>query len=304
MVKDEAEFGAAEEPLPVAGAGEEELEDTAPAVVPPPVDLARQSLAEEMPTAQFEQIIAVTKSLLERRFRNLKGIVDVASRNVNINPFLMLALAPTYNIFSPYEAAENAQMTKLLHGDSTAFGKFVENHLFPIFGSSPPPQKGDLATKVLFSPIDHQLVVEGKHYFATWKSGPWTMNQSHANEMIHRFPEIHKATGSDIIIGIYYGKRERVNNKPGLVMSQTGPYVHTLVGRNLWEFVTGVKDAHLSVFRAIRQAQAQFALEHGGKTTFEHLMESRLRLAESFREAFALIGAGDDMWELIFHGSF
>lgn len=278
--------------------------ESAPAETPPPVDLARRSLLAEMPSNQFDEIVRVTKALLERRFVNLKGITDVASRNININPFLMLALAPTYNIFSPYEAAENAQMTKLLHGDSTAFGKFVENSIFPIFGSKSPPQKLASATSGLFSPVDHELTVEGRHYFATWKSGPWGMNQSHANEMIYRFPEIHTSTGSDIIIGIFYGKRERVNNKPGLVMDNTGSYVHTLVGRHLWEFVTGVRDAHLSVFHAIRQAQARFALEHGGKTTFEHLMESRLKLAESFREAFGLIGAGDDMWELIFRGSF
>lgn len=95
-----------------------------------------------------------------------------------------------------------------------------------------------------------------------------------------------------------------MNNKPALVRAGTGPYVHTLVGKELWEFVTGVRDAHLEVFRAIRKAQAEFALDHGGKTIFEHLMEARLRLAQSFREAFGLVGAGEDMWEQIFEGSF
>lgn len=146
--------------------------------------------------------------------------------------------------------------------------------------------------------------MRGKRYLASYKSGPWTMNQAHANEMINRFPEIHRKSGCPLIIGIFYGRRESVNNKPGLVMSRTGPYVHTLVGQNLWEFVTGVQNAHLEVFRAIRKAQAEFALDHGGKTIFEHLIESRLKLAESFRAAFGLVGAGEDMWEQIFKGSF
>jgi hypothetical protein len=138
----------------------------------------------------------------------------------------------------------------------------------------------------------------------TYKSGPWTMNQSHANEMIANFPGIHDQTGCDIVIGITYGKRERVNNKPELVMRGTGSYVHTLVGQHLWEFITGVEDAHLSIYDAIRTAQRQFALDHGGKTFFEHLIEARLQLAESLRNAFGLVGAQDDMWEQIFKGSF
>jgi hypothetical protein len=278
--------------------------DPEPAAVPPPADLCRATLLPEMPAPQFEAIVRVTRALLDRRFQKVREMTDVASKDVNINPFLMLALAPAYNIFSPFEAAENAQMTKLLHGDSTAFGKFVEREIFAIFGGREPAEKADPATKTLFSSVDHELHVEARRYLATYKSGPWTMNQAHANEMIANFPAVHERTGCDIVIGIFYGRRENVNNKPGLVMAATGPYVHTLVGKALWEFVTGVADAHLKIFQAIRRAQAEFALDHGGKTIFEHLIEARLKLAESFRHAFGLVGAGEDMWEQIFKGSF
>jgi hypothetical protein len=138
----------------------------------------------------------------------------------------------------------------------------------------------------------------------TLKAGPWTMNQAHANEMIGAFPQVHDRTGCDLIIGITYGKRDRVNNKPGLVKRETGDYVHVLVGSDLWEFVTGVQDAHLCIFEAIREAQREFARAHGGKTFYEHMVEARLALAQSFREAFDLVGAEDDMWEQIFKGSF
>lgn len=130
------------------------------------------------------------------------------------------------------------------------------------------------------------------------------MNQDHAHNMIRNFPAIHAQTGSDIIIGITYGTANSLNNKPAMVSKVTGNYVHTLVGRELWEFVTGVKDAHKEVFRAIRQAQREFAVAHGGKTFYEHVIEARLSLSESFRDAFGLVGADDDMWERIFNGSF
>lgn len=289
-----------------------DAQDTTPALTPPPVDLKRKSHLPKMLDDQFDSVVEVARGLLDRRFEKVRQLNDVASKDVNINPFLMLAMSPAYNIFSPYEAAEYAQNAKLPHGDATAFGKFVEDGIFPIFGATHPAEKprgradaqarpGDAR---LFSPIDGEITVEGHRYLMTYKSGPWTMNQSHANEMVANFPEVHARTSCDIIIGITYGTRERVNNKPGLVMERTGSYVHTLVGRPLWEFITGVENAHLEVLRAIRAAQRQFALDHGGKTFFEHLIESRLQLSESIRKAFNLIGTSDDMWEQIFKGSF
>lgn len=265
--------------------------------------IARAQLSDVMPPAQFDAVVEVTRGLIDRRFASMQAIVDVSSRDVNINPFLMLAMAPAYNIFSPFEVAEYIQNSKMPHGDATAFGKFVEGKIFPIFGVDPnPPEK--VAHPTLYSPIDAALTVEGVRYLATWKSGPWTMNQSHASEMIANFPQIHAETGSDVILGIFYGTPERLNNKPALVARGTGDYFHVMVGKDLWEFVTGVKDAHLTVLRAIRVAQAQFAEAHGGKTFYEHMIEARLKLAHSFRESFQLVGADDDMWEMVFKKAF
>lgn len=268
----------------------------------PPLDLRRKHLAPQMAPGCFDQVVERTRALLDSRLKKVRAMTNVASPDVNINPFLMLALAPAYNIFSPFEAAEYAQIAKLPHGDATAFGRYVEEKIFPIFGAARPPEKTE--NPRLFSSIDQELTVDGKRYLMTLKSGPWTMNQSHANEMIQTFPEIYAQTGCEVIIGITYGKRDRVNNKPALVRANTGEYVHVLVGQHLWEFVTGVERAHLEVFGAIRAAQREFAKAHGGKTFYEHMIEARLALAESFRSAFGLVGAEDDMWEQIFAGSF
>jgi hypothetical protein len=260
------------------------------------------ALIDEMPQHQFRQVVDVTRGLIERRFQKVQELVDVNSGDINVNPFLMLAMAPAYNIFSPFEVAEYEQNSKLPHGDSTAFGKYTEDGIFPIFGAKQPPEKK--TQKTLWSPIDIEMVIGGTRFLLTLKSGPWTMNQSHANEMVASFPDVHAATGAQIIIGITYGTAQSLNNKPAIVMANTGDYVHTLVGRELWEFVTGVKDAHKVVFLAIRQAQREFAIAHGGKTFYEHMIEARLKLSESFRKAFDLVGAEDDMWERIFNGSF
>lgn len=264
--------------------------------------LARSQLEQEMPPAQYEAVKAETLDLLNRRLEKVQSMRSVLSKDVNINPFLMLAMAPAYNIYSPLEAASYAQMTKLPHGDATAFGRFVEDRIFPHFGVTDPPEK--VQEKDLWSSIDKAIVVEGRRYLMTLKSGPWTMNQSHANEMVAAFPEVHRRFGADVVIGIYYGAPGRVNNKPKYVQDRTGDYVHVLVGQQLWEFVTGVKDAHLKVLDAIQDAQKDFALDHGGKTFAEHLIEAQLQLAESYRTEFGVVESGDAMWQQIFRNSF
>ncbi|WP_159793543.1 PmeII family type II restriction endonuclease [Puerhibacterium puerhi] len=283
-------------------------EVAAPPASPEEVELvertvvARNVLTDNMPDEKFEGMVNVTLELIERRFRKMQELVDVSSSDVNINPFLMLAMAPAYNLYSPFEVAEYTQNAKMFHGDATAFGKYVEKHIFELFGVKEPPEKRQLKSE--WSPIDAEITVEGERYLTTWKSGPWTMNQSHANEMIQRFPNIHKATGCNIILGIFYGKHDSLNNKPALVARETGEYFHVLVGKDLWEFVTGVRNAHMEVYRAIREAQSRFAIAHGGKTFFEHFIEARLKLSQSFRDEFELMGTEDDMWEMIFRKAF
>jgi hypothetical protein len=264
--------------------------------------LVRKRLRDSLPRDRFEAIVEETDELLERRLGKARQLTDVTSADVNINPFLMLALAPAYNIFSPFEAGEYIQNSKLHHGDATAFGKFIEDKILPPFGVTRPSEKD--SDPSLFSSIDVETTVDGSRYLLSLKSGPWTMNQSHANEMVAAFPRIHEQTGADLVIGVFYGKRQRLNNKPALVEKATGAYVHTLVGHEFWQFMTGVRDAHQEIFRAIRTAQTRFAERHGGKTFFEQLIEARLALASSFREAFELEGEEAEMWEKIFERSF
>lgn len=262
--------------------------------------LKRTSLLEEMPREQYDEIVKESLAFIERRFLTVRDLVKVDK--VNINPFLMLLMAPAYNIFSPLEAAEYMQNAKVPHGDATAFGRFVEDKLLPIFGVIPVDEKKTEAT--VYSSIDGALTVNGIPYLATWKAGPWTMNQSHANEMAHHFPAIHEASGKQIILGIFYGTERQLNNKPHVVSRATGDYFHVLVGAEFWEFVTGVKNAHMFVLDGIRAAQRQFALNHGGKTFNEHMIEARLKLSADFRTKFGLTGGGDDMWELLFKEAF
>jgi hypothetical protein len=263
--------------------------------------LARKTLADDMPPETYEAVVTESLSFIERRFASMQETRVVSEKN-NLNPFLMLLMAPAYNVFSPFEVAEYLQNAKMPHGDATAFGKFVETNIFPLFGVTSPLEKA--TDKEVYSPIDAEITVDGTRYLTSWKSGPWTMNQSHANEMLARFPNIHTQTGCDIVLGIIYGTEKQLNNKPALVRRGTGEYVHVLVGAELWEFVTGVRNAHMKILDAIREAQGRFAIAHGGKTFYEHMIEARLALAESFRKEFELTGESEDMWAQLFERAF
>lgn len=262
----------------------------------------RRRLRAKAPKGLVRRIAEETKQLLERRFQTLAVDFDSITKT-NFNPFLLLITAPVYNLYSPFEIAERLQLGKAYHGDDTAFGRYGEERLLPLFGVEKCPEKEKNAA--LWEPVDNQVVVDGTRYIMSIKSGPWTMNQSHANAMIEKFPAVHEQTGDPIMIGIMYGRYENLNNKPALVEGELGSpdWFDYLVGRDFWEFVSGIKNVHHVIFDAIRQAQREFAEEHKDETFHEKLVSNRLKVAASLRKAFAVMEE-EDFWETLFNNMF
>ena len=269
-----------------------------------PIKFKRKELAPTLDREIFNSIVKETESLLARRFEKLAEDFDDISKT-NFNPFLLLITAPVYNTFSPFEVAERLQLGKAFHGDDTAFGKFAEGEILPLFGAIEPTEKKQEATKTIWSPIDCEIQIEGKRHLFSLKSGPWTMNQTHANEMVTSFPAVHEHSGAPILIGIFYGRYENLNNKPDVVRNGVGDpeWFDYLVGRDFWEFVSGVKDVHKEIFKAIRTAQRQFGEKHRDETFHEKLVSNRLKIAASLRKSFD-VDADEDFWETLFNNMF
>lgn len=262
----------------------------------------REELDDKLPPDVFAGIVRETTALLERRFNSLAiGFDNLAQ--TNFNPFLLLITAPVYNIFSPFEVAERRQLGKAFHGDDTAFGRFGEEKLLPQFGASPIPEK--LQHGARWEPVDNQIEIGGRRFLFSIKSGPWTMNQSHANAMIEKLPQIHADCDCPIVLGIMYGRYNQLNNKPLLVDSRLGgpDWFDYLVGRDFWEFVSGVKDVHKEIYRAIREAQLQFANAHRDETFQEKLVGNRIKIAASIRKEFN-VAEEADFWETLFNNMF
>lgn len=267
-----------------------------------PRKFVRQHLIGDLPEGIHDQIVAETDALLERRFVRLANEFTTIEQT-NFNPFLLLITAPVYNIFSPFEVAERLQLAKAFHGDDTAFGRFGEEKILPLFGATMPPEKA--IGKAAWEPVDREITVEGQRYLISVKAGPWTMNQSHAHAMVDKFPAIHDETGARLMIGMLYGRYVDLNNKPALVETGLGDpeWFDYLIGRDFWEFVSGVKDVHIHIFRAIREAQATFAQRHKEETFHERLIRNRLDIAASLRKKFNL-DKEDDFWETLFNNTF
>jgi hypothetical protein len=300
--------GAEFEPMPAAAAQRERR-------------IKREELAGELSDESRQRFEDETYDFLERRFQQLAMDFDNIAKT-NFNPFLLLITAPVYNIFSPFEVAERLQLAKAFHGDDTAYGKVAEDKYLPVLGATKPPEKekspravraGMSAMEigleerrlVRWSPIDVEVTVDGQRYLISVKSGPWTMNQAHANEMTASYPALRAETGAKIIVGITYGRYTSLNNKPDLVDRNLGrpDWYDFLVGRDFWEFVSGVKDVHIELFAAIRRAQKRFADAHADETFHEKLVGNRLKIAASLRKEFN-VQDDDDFWGTLFNAMF
>jgi len=267
-----------------------------------PRKFARSKLKRSLAPEISESIVRETKLLLDRRFQKLAVDFDDISAT-NFNPLLLLITAPVYNLSSPFEVAERLQLGKAFHGDDTAFGRFGEEKLLPLFGAEEVAEKRGASP--LWEPIDRQIVIDGTRYLLSIKAGPWTMNQAHANAMIANFPKIHSASHCPILLGILYGRYDQLNNKPELVQNRLGSpkWFDYLVGRDFWEFVSGVREVHRKLFVAIRKAQNVFAEEHGDETFHERLVANRIKIATSLRKKFN-VADEEDFWWTLFNNMF
>ena len=271
-----------------------------------PRRIARSGLATEVPEGMAESFEEETYQFLQRRFQKLAEDFDDISKT-NFNPFLLLITAPVYNTYSPFEVAERLQFAKAFHGDDTAFGRMAEERFLKVLGARTPVEKQSSSAelKARWSPIDLEIEVDGQRHLMSIKAGPWTMNQSHANEMVRHFRDLHESTGAKVVIGVTYGKYRNLNNKPDVVDRELGrpEWYDFLVGKDLWEFVSGVKDVHKDMFVAIRRAQRRFSDEHADETFSERLVGNRLKIAASLRKQFS-VRDDSDFWGTLFNAMF
>lgn len=262
---------------------------------PREVTIERTSLVDELPGASKEQVTDLVHRFCQRRINRVDELVSPDA--VRASPFLLMWTAAAYGLSSPRALAEHQQLGSLVHGDATAWADLMNKIYNTVFAFKQPPEK---KCQEIFSSIDGEREIEGRRILFSFKSGPLTMNRSHANEMINTFPAIHRQTNSPIVLGLEYGDCERGNGEAEKVIRDTsGNDVHLLVGKPFFEYVTGVRDAYGKLGRLIAGAASEF---YGGKSFDEHVMDSRGLLTKSLSKKYNIPKNGALTWEHILSG--
>ncbi len=209
-----------------------------------------------------EFLVAVVKRLDELHLDHLE-----------INPFLAIAL----ELNSPEQVLRFNLYQSVTRSVVTSWGTVVEALLvhsgaekIRIFGGGRSGRRPDIKKER-----------DGTEYHLQIKSGPNTMNV----DMVGSFGEViqdYQTNQPDvkILLGMTYGTREMISQQ----ISRGVPdfAAATLIGRELWEFVSEESDYHLKVFELLDKASAGVL-----KEPFTSLIETKLcMLLVQWKEKF------------------
>lgn len=189
--------------------------------------------------------------------------------NLDINPFLMQVL----DLKTPMEVLEFNLYQTVTRSIVTSWGTTVENLLIRcgaekfIEKSLRPGRRPDL-----------QKNLNGKKFYIQVKSGPNTMNVdmvNSLNEVISEYKE--KEPDASFILGMTYGTKGRISSQIKDNLYDFDKSI--LIGRELWDFISGEKDFHKELFRILDQSSKHYTTQ----TFSEHLKARLIELVEEWK---------------------
>jgi len=182
---------------------------------------------------------AISREFTKRQFEMIRGIeLD----NLSPNPFLIKSL----NLHTPEEVVRLNVYALATRSIVTSMGFFVEKLLL---ASSDSLEKAPLGS-------GWDVVKDGteERHWIQVKSGPNDMDK---DQIVYWSKKIQEkiSEGDKAYIGITYGKRTNETVTLGL-MKQLLPdwEMKTLIGRELWDFVSDDPEYHTRIFELLRTA--------------------------------------------------
>lgn len=206
-----------------------------------------------------------------------KKLEDQLNETMSVNPFIMPFLFDYHNLDSFEDLADLVIASHLMTGHNTGFGKLIDEKILPfVFGAqkldrqfrnNTPPYN-----ESCFDEIDHLLIREnGSIELLSLKAGKWTIQLTMAVQLNFAFNEIlnkHPNLASNIIVGVFYGKRDGLTDKYDIlrgvnrganhdVIDLTN-HVQVLAGREFWSWLSGgAKDTQEWVLQGILEALSE-----------------------------------------------
>ena len=211
-------------------------------------DHAKQLLAtiSEIPKGRSINdlwLILIFKDFLQIQIRALSNL---SMNNLDLNPFLAKALdfknRREILEFNLYQAITRSIVTSWGMTIDKVFTK-IGAHIYD--GNHPGIRRGNKP--------DIQLQKGNKKNYIQLKSGPNTMNIGMVESLNMVIDEIERIEpGNKVLLGMTYGTRSKVSSQ--IQGTLTDFENNSLIGRELWDFVTGIKDYHKKLFFLLDEA--------------------------------------------------
>ncbi len=236
------------------------------------IEISRSGIVSGNLTLVDNYIRALARDFVRRQVENIRAL---ALERLNINPLLVRSL----NLGTPLELLEFNVSAAVSRSIVTSMGYFVQ-HLLETTSDDVESVKAGW-----------DLVKRGKDGINHWiqvKSGPNDMDK---DQIVYWLQEIRKveSEGDHGYIGMTYGKRD----SPTVSLSLMRTYLpdmemRTLVGKELWDFLSGDSNFHSRLFDDLRVAALSIL---GNNSIQEEINVKVHELLEVFEKRY---GSGEE----------
>ena len=228
-------------------------------------------LSEDLPLVD-SYIRGLARDFTRRQVENINSL---GLESLNINPLLIRSL----NLKTPLEVLEFNVSAAVSRSIVTSMGYFVQNLLEVTSEEVERVRSGwDL--------VKHGS--DGKNHWIQVKSGTNDMDKDQIIYWLHEIQKV-EGNGDNGYIGMTYGKRG--NSTVTLSLMRTylpDMEIRTLVGRELWDFLSGDDRFHVRLFDSLRVSAAKIL----GSRSIQEEIERKIRdLLAEFEERY---GGGEE----------
>jgi len=200
----------------------------------------------------------------------IKIVNGLKLEDLNINPLLVTSL----NLNTPKELIEFSVYASAIRSVVTSMGYLVENFLL---ATSKDVEKPEKTWDII------KTDQNGKRYYIQVKSGPNDMDYDQIRTWAKEIENVEKE-GNKGYIGITYGKRDNKTVTFSLLEQYLKDWENkTLIGRELWEFLSGDKNFIDRVISTLRKVALDILKTDSMITVIESSIE---RITRDFIEKF------------------
>lgn len=205
--------------------------------------IQKSNLVDPKLTTAQNYLSAVARAFTKRQ---LSMIRELSLDKINVNPFLVKAL----NLHNPEEVVRLNVYMVTTRSIVTSMGFFIQNLLI---ASSERAEGGPEGSGWDLVKVD----AKSKRHWIQIKSGPNDMDR---DQVVYWAQKINEKVlrGDKAYIGITYGKRSMKTVTFGILKQLLPDWeMKTLIGKELWDFVSDDPNYHAKLFDTLRVSAQQ-----------------------------------------------